>query len=64
MFKFNKKLINTLYKGSRVLGKTATAMNDLNTILSGDPEKIAKRAARKAVNKTGNKITRTINKKV
>lgn len=54
-----KKLTGLLYDISRTAGKTATRMNDVNTILSGNPKKIAKRFARKAVNKT---LFKTANK--
>jgi hypothetical protein len=59
-----KGLTGLLYDASRVLGKAATTINDAKTIASGDPAKIAKRFTKKAINKTGNKVIREINKKV
>lgn len=52
------KLSRSLYKIARKIGKAATISNDIETLLSGDPKKIAKRAARKATWKTSNKLTR------
>ncbi|PTY92975.1 hypothetical protein [Heyndrickxia sporothermodurans] len=54
------KLSNGLYKLARKIGKAATVSNDIETLMSGDPKKIAKRAARKAIWKTNNRVTRKI----
>lgn len=59
-----KKLTGFLYDVSRAAGKTASRMNDINTILSGNPKKIAKRFARKAVNKTAFKAANKVNNKL
>lgn len=55
-------LTGMLYKASRMLGKTASTINDVKTLATGDPEKIAKRIIRKQVSKESNKIARDINK--
>ena len=55
---------NTLFKIGRQCMKTSAMINDIKVILTGDPEKIIKRFARKEVNKTGNKIIREINNKI
>lgn len=60
-------LKNNLYSISRILNKTAGILNDIETIATGNPKKIAKRAINKSKNKliykTANKISRKTNKK-
>lgn len=34
------------YKAARKIGKTATTLNNIETLLTGNPKKIAKRAVR------------------
>lgn len=58
------KLTSMLYKMSRTLGKTASTIKDIETIATGDPEKIAKRFIKKEINKKGNEIIRSITRKV
>ena len=58
----SKSIATTLYNISRKLSKVATTINDIKTISTGDPSKIAKRYAKKKVNKASNKIARNINK--
>lgn len=57
------RLSSWLYKAARGFGKAASRVGDVETIMTGDPKKIAKRAARKAVNKTVNQAARAVNKK-
>lgn len=59
-----KKLTGLMYDISRAAGKTATRMNDVNTLMSGNPKKIAKHFARKAVNKTVFKTANKISNKL
>lgn len=57
------KMVNELYKTSRKIGKIATKMNDLETIINGHPEKVLKRMAKRKVRKTANKkMTKILNK--
>lgn len=58
------KLAKNLYACSRKLGKLASAINDLETLASGNPKKIIKRAKRKKVGKTLNKINKEIMRKI
>lgn len=58
------EVISSLYKISRTVGKTASNLNTVKTILSGDPEKIAKHIARKEIYKTGNKLTKKVSGKI
>lgn len=60
----SKKLSSILYSLTRLIGKTASKVADVETLSTLDIEKIAKRAARKQVYKTGNKITKNISKKI
>lgn len=57
-------IVSALYKASRICGKSASTANTIKTILTGNPEKIAKHLARKAVYKEGNKITNKIGRKI
>lgn len=57
-------LKNTLYKMSRMFGKAASTVNDVETVMTGNPEKIAKRFARKLVGKTAYKTANKINRKL
>ena len=57
-------LKNDLYKISRWFGKASSTLNDIETLATGDPKKIAKRIARKELYKTSNKVTRKISKKI
>ncbi|MCY7866022.1 hypothetical protein [Bacillus atrophaeus] len=54
------KLSGKLYKAARKIGKAAVVANDIETLLTLNPKKIAKRAARKATWKTSNKVTRKV----
>lgn len=58
------KLSSLLYKLSRSIGKTSGILNDVETLLTGDPKKISKRLVRKSVNKTAYKITKKITNKL
>lgn len=58
------EVISSLYKISRTVGKTASNLNTVKTILSGDPKKIAKHIARKEIYKTGNKLTKKVSGKI
>lgn len=58
------KISKTLYRIARKIGKAAVIANDVETLMTLDPKKIAKRAARKAIWKTNNKITRSMTKKI
>lgn len=60
----NMSLSGMLYKASRALGKTASTINDIKTIATGDPEKIAKRFVKKEINKAGNKVIRDITRRI
>lgn len=55
-------LISGLYKASKILGKAAGKLNDVKTLASGDPVKIAKRMARKATTRSANSVARDINR--
>lgn len=59
-----KSIKKALYKVSRTSGKLASKITDIETLASGDPEKIIKRVARKKVYKESNKIARKINNKL
>jgi hypothetical protein len=56
-----KRLTGLMYNISRTTGRAAAKMRDIDTILSGNPKKIAKRFARKTINKmafkTANKVS-------
>lgn len=54
------KLSRALYSLARKIGKASVITNDVETLLTLNPKKIAKRAARKAAWKTSNKMTRKI----
>lgn len=58
------KISSKLYKLSRMFGKAGSTINDVETLMSGDPEKIVKRAVRKKVNKESHKIAQKINNKL
>jgi hypothetical protein len=58
------KISSLLYSLARGIGKTASTLNDVETVLSGDPKKIVKRVARKATWKASNKITRKFTNKI
>jgi len=60
----SKSIATILYEASRALSKTATTINDVKTLATGDPEKIAKRFVKKEINKTGNSIIRKITNKL
>lgn len=55
-----KNLMKGLYAISHASGKTASIINDVTTLASGDPKKIAKRITRKAVNQTAREINKRI----
>lgn len=55
-----KKISTKFYNVSRVINRVASVMNDVETIATGNPKKIIKRAKKKAVGKTLNKISRNI----
>lgn len=59
-----KKKSSYLYKASRKIGKAASVLNDIETLATGDPEKIAKRAVRKNVYKSANKGARKVSNKI
>jgi hypothetical protein len=52
------KLSKHFYKAARKLGKVGSIFNDIETLMTGDPKKIAKRAVRKHSWKASNKATR------
>ena len=58
------KVTKKLYDASRTLNKIASNLNDIETLLSGDSDKILKRLKRKAIgaklHKLGNKIIRKL----
>jgi hypothetical protein len=58
------EIVSALYKASRICGKSASTMNTVKTVLSGDPKKIAKHVARKAIYKEGGKLTNKIARKI
>lgn len=58
------KLSKVLYNITRTTGKYASLANDIETIMTGDPKKIAKRMQRKATYKVTSKIARKINNKL
>lgn len=60
----SNNIIKLLYKLSRVTGKIATTLNDVEILSSGDPKKISKRIQRKTVNKISNKVRRNVNNKI
>lgn len=49
------KLSSKLYQGARKLGKAASTLNDVETLASGDLNKIGKRIIRKTAGKEGHK---------
>ena len=53
-----------LYKISRTTGKSASTVNTIKTVLTGDPEKIAKHVIRKQVYKSSNKAAKKISGKI
>jgi hypothetical protein len=59
-----REIAGLFYKLGRQSGKAASTLNDIDVLLSGDPKRIAKRFARKEINKIGNKITRDISRKI
>lgn len=59
-----KKLSKMFYDTSRSINKIASTVNDIETLFTGNPKKIIKRAKRKTVGKTLNKINRSIIKKL
>lgn len=54
------KLSSKLYKASRSISKAASVLNDIETLASGDPKKVIRRAKRKKTGKILNKINRKI----
>lgn len=59
-----KKISSNLYNVSRAINKIASTVNDVETIVTGNPKKIMKRAKKKTVGKALNKITRSILRKL
>nr|DAV25121.1 MAG TPA: hypothetical protein [Caudoviricetes sp.] len=59
-----KKISKVFYDTSRTINKIASTVNDIETILTGNPKKIIKRTKRKTIGKTLNKINRSIIKKI
>lgn len=59
-----KRLSKVFYDTSRTINKIASTVNDVETLLTGNPKKIVKRAKRKIIGKTLNKINRSIIKKL
>lgn len=59
-----KKISSNLYNISRTINKLASTMNDIETVATGNPKKIMKRAKKKTIGKTLNKITRSILRKL
>jgi hypothetical protein len=59
-----KKISKVFYDTSRTINKIASTINDIETVLTGNPKKIIKRAKRKTVGNTLNKINRSILKKL
>jgi hypothetical protein len=57
-------LVGKLYNASRTLGDAASKLYDVETLLSGNPEKIIKRNIRKTVSKHFAKVSRRINRKI
>lgn len=58
------KLSKFFYNVARKAGKASTISNDIETLATGNPKKIAKRFGRKMVGKVSNKVTKSIiNKK-
>jgi hypothetical protein len=57
-----KKPSSVLYNLARKVGKTASKMNDIETLLTLNPSKIVKRIARKTTYKATNSVARKINK--
>lgn len=55
-----KKPSSLFYKGARKLGKIGSTLNDVETLLTLNPEKIVKRSMRKRVWKERNKNTKKI----
>lgn len=58
------KLSSILYKISRKTGKCSSAINDVETFLTFDPDKILKRLLRKKVNKASYQVVKKINKNI
>ena len=54
------RLTKTLYNTSRAINKVASTVNDIETLASGNPKKIIKRAKRKTVGKMLNKVNKKI----
>lgn len=58
------KLSNFFYKIARQSGKTATTVKDIETLMTGNPEKILKRHIRKKIYKRTNKLGNYLSRKV
>lgn len=58
------KLASMFYSIGRNSSKIGAIIHDAEILMSGDAEKIAKRAVRKTVTKQGNKVLRKINGKI
>lgn len=54
------KKSTVIYKAARKLNKSASIVNDVETVLSGDIDKITKRAKNKVVGKVAGKALRNI----
>lgn len=51
-----KKLSSVFYNATRRTGKIASKLNDIETLLTFNPKKIAKRAVKKNTRKSANNI--------
>ena len=54
------KKSTSIYKAARKLNKSASIVNDVETVLSGDVKKIAKRAKNKFLGKVAGKALRNL----
>jgi hypothetical protein len=59
-----RKASSVLYGLARELGKTASTVNDIETVLSGDLKKITKHFVKKSTYREINRVTDRIIKKV
>lgn len=59
-----KKPSSVMYGITRKLGKIASTMNDVETVLTFNPKKIVKRFGRKKVSKVFNSKARKVNNKL
>ena len=58
------KLSSKLYSIAKQFGKSASIVNDIETLLTGDKDKMTKRVKRKVAYKAERKLMNFINRKI